>query len=449
MLTAAYFAAVSKLKGKKVDCAMHDKEQKQKFCDRVTRSALVVIGTAGCIHLAQYIALGSLLPFATILTVEALFMLTTYVAWKGRLPFLLLLVAIASGVLFYTTNYAETTMFNAAFLVQAVAAALCAILGLIFMIREKQTVHCVPYIAALLAIVIAATFLASWKINTDQAKTAQGIARREVWAVPEQFDSVECGQPGTVEEIVYQTKAYATDGRDVEKHALVYLPYGYDETQSYNILYLMHGTGNDEYYWLRTNEYNKIMLDNLIASGDIEPLIVVTPTFYVEDDCMDGLDALTYSFREELRNDLMPFVESHYSTYAESCDEEGFTSSRDHRAFAGLSRGAVTTCHAAFCGSLDYFSWFGMFSAFRTSEDYFRETIQSEDLADYPIHYLYMTSGNFDFALPAQVKGYQMLTDMEPRLTYGVNTLFEIFPMRYHSMGNWHLALYNYLQKIF
>ena len=428
---------------------MGDIKQARSLSDKINGLAFAAIVLVGCVHLIRYIALGLLLGFVTILVVETLFILTGYMAWKGRLPCLFLLIAIAGVVLFINTNYLETTMFNAAFLIQAVAAALGAVLGLVFMIREKQPVRCVPYVAGLLAIAIAAGFLATWKINTDLAKAAQGTARREIWAVPEQFDSVEYDQPGTVEEIVYQTKAYATDGREVEKRALVYLPYGYDESKPYNILYLMHGTGDDQYYWLRTHEYNKIMLDNLIANGDIGPLIVVTPTFYVEDDCMDGLDALTYSFREELRNDLMPFVESRYSTYAESCDGEGFSASRDHRAFAGLSRGAVTTCHSAFCGSLDYFSWFGMFSAFRTGEEYFRDTIQSGEFAEYPINYLYMTSGNFDFALPAQVSGYQMLVDMEPRLVYGVNTLFEVFPMRYHSMGNWHLALYNYLQKIF
>ena len=73
----------------------------------------------------------------------------------------------------------------------------------------------------------------------------------------------------------------------------------------------MHGTGDDEKYWLKTNPYNKTMLDNMIADGDIEPLIVVTPTFYVEDDCADDLDQLTYSFAKELRNDLMPEIILH------------------------------------------------------------------------------------------------------------------------------------------
>ena len=146
-----------------------------------------------------------------------------------------------------------------------------------------------------------------------------------MWAVPAKYDGEEPEQAGTVEEVVYDTRAYATDERDVKKTAYVYLPYGYSEEKEYNILYLMHGTGDDEKYWLKTNPYNKTMLDNMIADGDIEPLIVVTPTFYVEDDCADDLDQLTYSFAKELRNDLMSEIESSYSTYAKSADDKGFS----------------------------------------------------------------------------------------------------------------------------
>ena len=145
----------------------------------------------------------------------------------------------------------------------------------------------------------------------------------------------------------------------------------------------------------------------------------------------------------------MPAVESRYSTFAESIDDAGFAASREHRAFAGLSRGAVTTFHSAFCGSLDYFAWFGTFSGSRTDADYFREHIQSEDFRDLPIRYLYVSSGVFDFALPRQEQDVGGLMALEPRLGTGVNTDFDVFPMRYHSMGNWHLALYNLLQRIF
>lgn len=101
------------------------------------------------------------------------------------------------------------------------------------------------------------------------------------------------------------------------------------------------------------------------------------------------------------------------------------------------------------CNSLDYFSWFGTFSGSRTGADYFRETLQSEAFGDYPIHYLYVSSGTLDFALPGQIQDYDALLEMEPRLTEGVNTNFDVFPMQSHSWENWHLALYNFLQKVF
>ncbi len=428
---------------------MKDMEKKNCFCDRIGAAALFGTAFVGAVHLAQYIALGHLLPFFTMLVVQTVLVLIAFLAWRGRLPFLLIGDLAAGIVLYANTNYAMLYPFNIAFLVQAILCGLGAIAGIVCAIREKKGPRAFPWRQAAALLVILAVFLITWKTGTDGAKAATGTARREIWAVPSQFDNASCSQPGTVEELFYETRAYATDGRTVQKSALVYLPYGYDETLPYNILYLMHGTGDDQYYWLQKHSYNKVLLDNMIASGNIEPLIVVTPTFYVEDDCADDLDQLTYSFRDELRNDLMPAVEGKYSTWAETADDTGFAASRDHRAFAGLSRGAVTTYHSVFCGSLDYFSWFGAFSGSRTDAQYFQEHLQSEAFRDLPIHYLYVASGNFDFALVGQLQEYEDLLEVESRLTYGVNTLFDIFPMRYHSQGNWHLALYNFLQKVF
>lgn len=424
--------------------------------------AVILILLSG-IDILRFAILGDKTAFITFSLIAVVFILVAYTAWKSRIPVLYLVIAVAAFVLYFNTNFSTSTYyFNWLFLVEAVVAALGGILGIAAIIRVKiatgkatqenrikRKTTRMAYFPAMAAVVILAGFLGFWKVRYEAAHNAQGQARDELWAVPAKYDETEPTQPGTVEEVVYNTKAYATDERDVKKTAYVYLPYGYDSEKEYNILYLMHGTGDDEKYWLKTNPYNKIMLDNMIADGDIQPLIVVTPTFYVEDDCADDLDQLTYSFAKELRNDLMPEIESSYSTYAKSADDKGFSESRDHRAFAGLSRGAVTTYHSAICQSLDYFSWFGTFSGSRTDAQQFQDTIQSGTFADLPIHYLYVASGNFDFALPGQVQDYQALLGIEPRLRAGVNTCFDVFPMRYHSMGNWHLALYNYLKKIF
>ena len=418
--------------------------------DNMLFTAMIVIGAMGLAEVFGYLRLGSLEATVTMLIIETVFVLLAVAAWRSRMPWLNLVTAVLAFVLANTTNYAETTSYNWGFWVQMAAAAASVVLGAIVMIRKKEKHRTIPVLELILCVCISASALAVWGVWTTKDKQAEGHARHTMWAVPTALDSAPCDHAGTVEELLYDTKAYGSDGRDVQKRALVYLPYGYDESKPYNILYLMHGTGDDENYWLSTHSYNKTMLDNMIDRGDVAPLIVVTPTFYVEDDFRDtGLDPLTYSFREELRNDLMPAVEGKYTTWAETIDEAGFAASRDHRAFAGLSRGAVTTYHSVFCGSLDWFSWFGTFSGSRTDWAYFEETIRSEAFRDLPIHYLYISSGAFDFALPRQLQDTDGLLSIEPRLITGVNTDLDVFPMRYHSMGNWHLALYNLLQRIF
>ena len=417
--------------------------------DRIGLAVFLALCLLGAVQVWKYLGLSIAGMALTALLLEGLILCTAWAAWRGRMPFLLLAAAVGGIVLNSFLNYGETTHFGSYFVIQAAAAAAWALAGTVWMLLKKVKPLQLPWVPLVLILLIAAGVGSVWKTNADRDRAWEGHAKRMLWAVPAKFDTGETEEAGTLEELVYETRAYATDGRTVEKRALVYLPYGYDPDRNYNILYLMHGTGDDENYWLKTHPYNKVMLDRMIAQGEIEPLIVVTPTFYVEDDCMDGLDALTFSFREELRNDLMPAAESRYSTFAETADDAGFAASRDHRAFAGLSRGAVTTANSVLCGSLDYFSWFGLFSSFRTTRDHILETIQSEEEKDLSIHYVYATTGNFDFATPYMVPGYRMMCENVPRLKEGVNTSFDIFPMRYHSIGHWHLSLYNFLQKIF
>lgn len=425
-------------------------KNKKNTVDLICKMTSVLLILFACMDIVRFGILGDKTAFITFSMIAAVFILLAYTAGKSKMPFLYLLIAVPAFVLYFNTNFSTSTYyFNWLFLIECMIGALGGIVGTVVMIWKNVPMNRLAILPLAVAVALLVAFLGFWKMRYEAAHNADGQARDELWAVPEKYDGAEPEQAGTVEEVVYETKAYATDERTVTKTAYVYLPYGYSEEREYNILYLMHGTGDDEKYWLKTNPYNKTMLDNLIASGDIQPLIVVTPTFYVEDDCAEDLDQLTYFFAKELRNDLMPEIESSYSTYAKSADDVGFSESRDHRAFAGLSRGAVTMYHSVLCQSLNYFSWFGAFSGSRTDAQAFEDTIQAGDFADLPIHYLYVASGNFDFALPGQVQDYQALLDIEPRLRSGVNTTFDVFPMRYHSMGNWHLALYNYLQKIF
>ena len=147
------------------------------------------------------------------------------------------------------------------------------------------------------------------------------------------------------------------------KKALVYVPYGYSEDQQYNILYLLHGAWGNEKTFFGSNPKQSLLknvLDHLIENGEMQPILVVTPTYYAKENALPFFDTSEKDvkvFPEELVNELMPVVETAYSTYAVTADEAGFTASRAHRAFGGFSMGAVTTWYV-FEKYLAYFQSF-------------------------------------------------------------------------------------------
>jgi enterochelin esterase-like enzyme len=177
------------------------------------------------------------------------------------------------------------------------------------------------------------------------------------------FQNTPAGQRGQVVRVDYTTRY---NNAPIGKHALVYLPAGYDQQDQatrYDVLYLMHGAGMDTESFLGgagRSSTVKNMLDHMIEERQIPPTIVVTPTFYPDDNASMDLHyagQLDRAFPGELENDLMPAVEGRYHTYARTIDAAGFTASRAHRAFGGFSMGAVTTWYV-FLDSLDFFRYF-------------------------------------------------------------------------------------------
>ena len=62
--------------------------------------------------------------------------------------------------------------------------------------------------------------------------------------------------------------------------------------------------------------------------------------------------------------------------------EENLIATRDHRAFAGLSRGSMTVARSGMTDNADLFAYFGMYSwAWQKPEAF--EKAMTEDFADY------------------------------------------------------------------
>ena len=168
--------------------------------------------------------------------------------------------------------------------------------------------------------------------------------------VPSEFFQV-ASQQGTIELVEYDSKDYTSARRPTtHKPAYVYVPYGYDPSQKYDVIYMLHGwTGVAQEYFLgrsgnsRTGLVN--IFDNLIQRGLCRPFIAVSPTWNKDNRSKDWGESTREAavFSQEYVNDLIPAVETRYSTYLESPDEAGILASRNHRAIGGFSLGSITT----------------------------------------------------------------------------------------------------------
>lgn len=142
------------------------------------------------------------------------------------------------------------------------------------------------------------------------------------------------------------------------RRVFVYTPPDYDKNMKtrYPVLYLQHGSGEDETGWIKQGHANFI-LDNLIAARKAKPMIIVMSNGYAtkagetEPPRQPGKFHLPSAFGEELITQIIPMVDATYRTVPD----------REHRAMAGLSMGSaqtlqITTAH------LDMFDYIGAFS---------------------------------------------------------------------------------------
>lgn len=132
-----------------------------------------------------------------------------------------------------------------------------------------------------------------------------------------------------------------------QRRMFIYTPPNYDKSnKKYPVLYLLHGGGGDEEVWVNRGRANYI-LDNLIAAGKAEPMIVVITNGDVNNigSPLDrpanlpikdntGIGAMAAGvFEKSLVKDVIPYIESNYRVIADA----------DHRAVSGFSMGGFHT----------------------------------------------------------------------------------------------------------
>lgn len=291
----------------------------------------------------------------------------------------------------------------------------------------------------------AALLLAAFVLSAACAAAAEENAEKgETYmfedSIPEKY-LVGRKDGGRIERITYPSSDYFGDGADVEKPALIYFPANYSEDVPCDILILCHGVGGTEEEWSRAagNKF-KAIADGLFAEGDVKNLLIVMPNgrssaSYANTD-FSNMQTF-YPFGQELRNDLIPYLDSHYNTYAD----------RDHRAMAGLSMGGMQTINIGLCECLDLISAFGAFSAAPTS--YTSAEIAKKLQAfpeDLDIRYFYNVCGTEDTIAYSSAAAAAKKMPADSRLSEA-NYCWQERPGN-HYFDIWNLGLYNFVKLL-
>ena len=240
-----------------------------------------------------------------------------------------------------------------------------------------------------------------------------------------------------------------------EAGVAVYLPEGYATSKDdYPVLYLLHGSGDDESGWL-TKGKAKAILDSLMVNELCKPMIVVMPNGYLEQTgkyYVPESRLWMESTFEENFSQLMAWTEAHYRTIND----------KQHRAIAGLSMGGFHTMHTAALLNQS-FDYVGIFSALyvpHTKQPHSERIIEMSALAlsDKPAYNQTEALLAQQFANPPQL--YWIACGVDDFL-YEDNVIYrkyldeKQYPYEYHesagghSWQNWMDYLTIFAQRIF
>jgi len=250
---------------------------------------------------------------------------------------------------------------------------------------------------------------------------------------------------GTVSKIWYHS-----EHEGIDRRLTVYTPAGYETSgKKYPVFYLLHGIGGDEEAWYTQGRATQI-LDNLIAEGKAEPMIVVMTNGNISQHAApgegpEGLVAPTMGLPKTMEGtfetcfpEVVKFVDKTFRTKAQ----------KKFRAIGGLSMGGFHSCHIS-KQYPDLFNYVGLFSAAiqqqqSDSEIYqnFDEKLDVQfDKKHRPALY-YIAIGNTDFLYKANMEFKAKLDEKG-------------YPYEYketdggHIWRNWRIYLDDFAQKIF
>jgi enterochelin esterase-like enzyme len=259
------------------------------------------------------------------------------------------------------------------------------------------------------------------------------LAPDDIRAVPDAPEGYKARREGiahgTLTMIEYDSKTVGT-----RRKMNVYTPPGYSTAKKYPVLYLLHGIGGDETEWQRFTQPENI-LDNLIADGKAVPMIVVMPNGRAEKNDHPTDNAFAHApafavFEGDLLNDVIPTIESRYSTLTD----------REHRALAGLSMGGGQTLNFGF-GHLDRFAWLGAFSSAPNTKAP-AALVPDPAAAKKQLKLLWLSCGNRDRLISISQGVHRYLKANDVPHVWNVDD-------QEHDPITWGSNLYHFTQRVF
>jgi len=231
------------------------------------------------------------------------------------------------------------------------------------------------------------------------------------------------------------------------RRCFVYTPPGYNENtrNRYPVLYLQHGSFEDETGWASQGKAN-LIIDNLIAERKAVPMIIVMDNGYAykpQDNTSTDSKARPVSiFEDVMINEIIPMIDAKFRTIA----------NREHRAIAGLSMGANQTMRIIM-NHLDTFSAIGGFSG--TPNYPSTEAIDPATFLDgkfnngadinKKIKVLWLSQGTKEpNPFPGSIGAFRTMLDKQ-----GIKYVYYESPGTAHEWLNWRRALHGYAALLF
>ncbi len=246
----------------------------------------------------------------------------------------------------------------------------------------------------------------------------------------------EANQRGNLRKVWYDSPTIGT-----KRRMYVYTPYGYESgTQSYPVLYLLHGGGGDEDAWATMGRACQI-LDNLIEKKLAVPMICVMPngnptqeaarTLMIPEKAIDRTTpGFANMYVNSIVKDIIPYVEKNFRAIAKP----------EARAVSGLSMGGGHTLSVTneYPGVFAYICPLSM--GVRDTQTDIDEKLQGVKKAGYKLYWV--GCGTDDFV-------WEMAKSLDAALTRnGLEHTFHVTTGG-HTWANWRIYLNTFGQLLF